>query len=403
VIAALLCAALAATPPISASLEAEALAASGDEGPPAPTAEIAAPPRSPLQLRIAALPLVSYGSNVGVQVGAALVFYKAPPTGGARRDWLAVGASWATRGPRSLELKGERFDLGATRLRAFYQAKISTDDLAPYWGEGAKLAPGDSAGTGSPPEAYRYRAIGPWLSTAIRGEVSPAEPWSPFGRVRFRWLDVQSPGSALATARPPGSDGGSLTMFHLGLLRDTRDEELSSSRGTLLDGSLFAAPAITALSDHELWGLNVGARAYHTIAPRVVVALRAMYDLKLGDVPFHERTQVEGLDYGEGLGGPDTIRGIARARLSGEQKMLGNLEVRAILTTVRPAGRPLELGVSGGADAGLARQRGHSPVTAAGVFGGLRAIWDRAVVVRLEAGFAGEGGVAYYLAFDESF
>lgn len=362
-------------------------------------------PQVPYQLRIAFLPLISYGSNVGLQIGGALVFYKAPKGGGPRRDWLAIGGSYATKGPRSLEVKGEQFDIAKTPTRAFYQAKYAVDDSAPYWGEGARLAPGDKPGAGSPPDAYRYRGVGPWLSLVVReplpGAPGAASPWSVFARARFRQQEVLDPGTALASARPAGFEGGTLTTLHAGVLRDTRDEEISASRGTFLDASVFAAPPL--LGTNTMAGGNVGFRVYHRLERGVVLAARAMYELKLGDVPFYERTQIEGLNYGEGIGGPGTLRGVARARLAGEEKILANVELRATLVTFRPADRPLELGVSTGLDAGSARQRGYSRLSALGGFGGLRAIWDRALVVRFEAGYANQGEVAWYLAFDESF
>jgi hypothetical protein len=401
----LLCAALGVAAADPAATPGPQEGTTVDEQPPgpAPSHELEIPP-GPLQLRIAFLPLVSYGSNVGLQLGAALLFYRSPAAGGPRRHWLAVGASWATRGPRAVEVKGERFDIAGTTLRAFYQVKYGSDDQAPYWGEGARLAPGDEPGAGTPPPAYRYQSVGPWISVVGRHRLplgSLDGPWWAGGRVRFKQVDVFFPGEALEAARPPGFEGGTVTTLYASVLRDTRDEEISPSRGTSADAGVFAAPP--GLSDHAMWGVNVGLRGYRSLARQVVLAARTVYELKLGDVPFHERTQLEGLDYGEGLGGPDTVRGVARARLSGEEKMLANLELRSILATVRPFGRPFELGVSLGADAGRARQRGYSAVSAAGAYAGLRAIWDRALLVRLEVAHAGQGAPAFYLAVDESF
>jgi hypothetical protein len=78
-----------------------------------------------LERRLAFVPLASFGSNVGLQLGAALLLYRTPEGGGPRRDWIAAGASWATRGPRSVEVKGD--GLLARRLRTFYQAKYTVD------------------------------------------------------------------------------------------------------------------------------------------------------------------------------------------------------------------------------------------------------------------------------------
>lgn len=407
-LAALLCAALAAAPATAPAGDRPGSAAPGASPTPRGEDATAGPSRElmepvgPLQLRVAVLPLVSYGSNVGLQLGGALLFYRSPEKGGGRRDWLAVGGSYATEGPRSLEVKGERLRVLDRPLRVFYQAKYAVDDLAPYWGEGGRLLPGDEPGAGSPPPGYRYRAVGPWVSVIARHPLaSAAGPWWAGGRVRFKHVGVFTPGEALRAARPPGAGGGALTTFHAGAMRDTRDEEVSASRGTLVDASVFGAPP--GLSVAPLWGVNVGARAYRRLHPRLVLAVRGLWETKLGEVPFHERSQVEGLDYGEGLGGPDTIRGVARARLAGEEKLLANLELRAVAATFRPFDRSLELGFSAGADAGRARQRGHPALSAAGVFGGLRLIWDRALVLRLEVGHAGQGAPAYYLAFDESF
>lgn len=38
-----------------------------------------------------------------------------------------------------------------------------------------------------------------------------------------------------------------------------------------------------------------------------------------------------------------------------------------------------------------------------GGFAGLRALWDRAVLLRLEVGYAGQGGPAFYIVTGEQF
>jgi hypothetical protein len=214
-------------------------------------------------------------------------------------------------------------------------------------------------------------------------------------------VTVEEPSALLVRTAPRGAQGGASALAHLGVAYDTRQGGASPRGGMLLDASIFGAPA--ALSDFEFAGVNVGARGYVSLAPNAILALRGFYDLKVGGVPFFERALYEGLGYGEGLGGSGTIRGLARDRLMGEEKALVGAELRLWLTETRFLGRAQAWGVSAGADAGRARDRGTAPVLGAGAFVGGRLLWDRAVAVRLEAGYAGQGGLAYYLSFDEAF
>ena len=356
-------------------------------------------------LRLAVLPLAAYGSDLGLQLGGVLYLYRLDDRG-ERADWAALGASWATHGPRFIEAKGELLRLGGSSLRTFFQLKGAVDPSAPYWGEGAGLAapglaPGVPPGAGEPPSPYRYRAVAPWASIVLRGEVVGPLGW--WTRVRATHVSISDAPPLLGAAAPPGAAGGTSTLVHAGVVYDTRDREASPRRGVLADASLFGAPRLPPLSGFAQGGVDAGVRGYLEVWPGAVLAARLLYDLKRGDVPFFERTLYEGLGYGEGLGGSGTVRGLARDRLAGEEKLLAGCELRAYLLETRWLGRLQEWGVSAGADAGRARDRGHPAVFGAGAFGGLRLLWDRAVTVRFEVGYAGQGSPAYYLAFDEAY
>ncbi|MFL5272567.1 MAG: hypothetical protein ACJ79E_10950 [Anaeromyxobacteraceae bacterium] len=363
------------------------------------------PPRRPRPgeelepgLHGAALPLVSYGSDVGLQLGGAAYLY-GTDRHGERESWGALGVAWTSHGPRSLELKGELLRLFGTSLRTFVQVKGAIDTSAPYWGEGASLRAGVAAGAGAPPPEYRYQSVGPWLSAVLRGSV--AGPFGWWTRLRYTEVAVEQPSALLARSAPRGVLGGATALAHLGIAWDTREGGASPRHGLLADASVFGAPA--GLSSYGFGGVNVGARGYLALAADVVLALRGFYDLKLGGVPFFERALFEGLGYGEGLGGAGTIRGLARDRLMGEEKALVGAELRMWLAGTRLLGHPQAWGVSVGGDAGRARDRGTAPVLGAGGFVGGRLLWDRAVVVRFEVGYAGQDALGYYLSFDEPF
>jgi len=352
-------------------------------------------------LHVTPIPIVSYGSDIGLQLGGAAYLYWIERSG-ERGDWGSLALTYTTRGPRSIEAKSELTRLGGTSLATFLQAKLSLDTSAPYWGEGAALGGlGVPPGSGSPPEPYRYRALGPWLSAIVRGDIVRPFVW--WTRVRYQHVDVSDRPALLVASSPPAAGGGPSTLVHAGVLYDTRDRTSSARHGVLADASLFAAPPVQGLSDHRFGGVDLGARAFVGAWPGATLAVRALYDLKLGDVPFFERSLYEGIGYGEGLGGSGTIRGLARSRLSGEEKMLASAELRAYLTETLWLGQLQEWGLSLGGDAGRARDRGYPPVVGAGVFGGARVLLGRAVVMRFEIGWAGQGGTAFYIAFDEAF
>jgi hypothetical protein len=352
-------------------------------------------------LHLTPIPIVSYGSDIGLQLGGAAYLYQSDHNG-ERGEWGSLALTYTTRGPRSIELKTELTRLRGTSLSTFLQGKVFLDTSAPYWGEGASLG-GLSVppGAGSPPDPYRYRAYGPWLSAIVRGELAGPLGW--WARARYLHLSIENPPPLLVASSPPGVDGGPSSLLHAGLLYDTRDRPFSPRRGVLADASLFGSPPVGALSAHRFGGLDVGARAFLDPWPGAVFAARALYDLKLGDVPFFERSLYEGIGYGEGLGGSGTIRGLARSRLSGEEKMLGSAELRAYLLETYWLGRVQDWGITVGGDVGRARDRGHAAVLGAGIFGGARVLLSHAVVMRLEVGWAGQGGTAFYIAFDEAF
>lgn len=363
----------------------------------APQAPAPSRPEAEPGIHAAALPLASYGSDVGVQLGGAAYLY-AVDARGERQSWGALGVTWTARGPRSLELKGEVLRLLGTPLRTFIQVKGALDTNAPYFGEGAALGAGPP-GAGAPPPAYSYESTGPWLSAIVRGPLAGPLAW--WTRLRYADVAIAHPGAVLAASAPRGFAGGSSALAHLGLAYDTRQGGASPRRGFVADASAFAAPP--ELSSYGFGGFDAGVRAYFPLSPSTVLAARALYDVKLGAVPFFERALYEGLAYGEGLGGAGTIRGLARDRLMGEEKALLGAELRAWLTETRWLGRPQAWGASLGVDAGRARDRGRDAVYGAGGFVGGRLLWDRSVVVRFEVGYAGAGEPAFYIGFDEAF
>jgi hypothetical protein len=181
-----------------------------------------------------------------------------------------------------------------------------------------------------------------------------------------------------------------------------------------LTAAAFAAPQVGGLSDFAFHGYDASARAYVPLGLGLTVALRALYDRKMAGVPrthsvteavpFFERMMYEGIAFNEGFGSAATLRGIARYRISGPEKALGNAQLRANLFTTHAFDKTQEWGLDVGIDAGWARQPGYPHVDAAGVAGGLRFLWDRMLLLRVEMGRALRGGDAtLYVTFGEQY
>lgn len=363
--------------------------------------------------RFAGFPVVTYGSDLGLQLGAALFLYRRLPEQPEADDRLTLSLSLATRGPRTIDLGTTMRRLFSTSLRLDANLHLADDRLMPYWGEGAGLGGlSTPPGAGSPPPPYRYHDRRMFTSVALRGVLISPVGW----HVRARWLDVdvRKQSALLAAADPPGARGGRVALGEVGLLVDTRDQEVETRRGVFATASAFQAPRLGGVSDFAFHGYDAALRVYVPLWPGGTLQARALYDLKVAGalaespgtaaVPFFERMLYEGLRFGEGLGGAGTLRGVARFRLAGDEKALVNVEVRERLAATHLLGRREEWEVAAGFDAGRARQAGYAPVHAQGVAIGARMIWDRSVVVRLDVARAlGGADYAAYLAFGKLF
>jgi hypothetical protein len=362
----------------------------------------------------AGIPLVAFASDVGLTLGAAVFFYK-PVEGypGASRS-ATLGFSYATRGPRSADLNlGAQRILGTT-LQTFLNFHVGDDDRMPYWGEGARLGGLPTpAGFGSPPEPYRYHDRRIFTSGSAR--IGLAGPLGLHVRARFLDVDVAEPSALLVASRPAGVRGGRTALGEVGLLYDTRDRDVGTRRGVFIGVAAFAAPQIDGLSDFAFHGYDAAVRFYVPLWRGASLATRALYDRKIAGVPrdganpgaeavpFFERTQFEGYSFNEGLGGYGTVRGIARYRLAGDEKLLGNVQLRVNILTTHLASKTQEWGLGAGVDAGRASQPGFEAVDAVGGAVGLRFIWDRTILLRVEMGRARGGDDTLYVAFGDMF
>jgi outer membrane protein assembly factor BamA len=178
----------------------------------------------------------------------------------------------------------------------------------------------------------------------------------------------------------------------LGLVFDTRDDEVAPSRGVLLE-------AIRGVADSSVAGeatyarTTVSARVYVPAGPRLIIAARVLGQAMTGAPTVGSYYLIEASDRPfEGIGGPTSHRGLLDHRLLGPDKLLANLDLRYTLYEIPTLARVSLLGF---VDAGRVFPAGGFSVTTedlkVGAGGGLVLKFLRAGVLGLTVGSGPDG------------
>jgi hypothetical protein len=233
---------------------------------------------------------------------------------------------------------------------------------------------------------YKYELVQPFGQVALRHAVGG--PWSLYGSLNVRYSFVRAPsGSLLAEQRPLGIDGGLGVQAIGGVLWDTREPETTPDGGWLLEGS-----GRVVTGTYTFGGPFLSARVYGKVFPWLVVAQRVMGEWLWGDVPFYEMVHWGGVVPIPGMGGADSVRGVAFGRWRAPGKAASNTELRIDLFTMRALKEDLRWQLVPFADVGVVWGAGDDATADAPelpihptVGGGIRAIWARSIVGRVDA------------------
>lgn len=128
------------------------------------------------------------------------------------------------------------------------------------------------------------------------------------------------------------ADGGLSSALRAGLVYDTRDVELSPSRGIWADAHLIMAPSMFGTT-HPYYRYSVTWRNYLPLSTdRLVFAYRLIYQGTIGsDAPFYVLPLLTNMgtssDY-DCVGGFRSVRGLLRNRVQGLDVAFGNVELR---------------------------------------------------------------------------
>jgi hypothetical protein len=215
----------------------------------------------------------------------------------------------------------------------------------------------------------------------------------------FYYVDVirAQTDSRLAAEAPQRAGMERRGVVRLGLSWDSRDNDWSPGRGSLIDLTVDVAGHYTGSTSN--WGrLHLSARNYIPLGmPELVLATRATIDALWGAPPLMALGDLGGVTPMDAYGGAFVGRGFARRRFIGNVKALATAELRFTPLERKVGRHTAGLGFELFAEVGAVGMQFvdlHKHILPSGG-PGLLMIWDRFAVFRVEAGFSREGGAVY--------
>lgn len=296
------------------------------------------------------------------------------------------------------------------KLRLELRPSFTRDTTLPFYGLGNR-APAPSQ---TLPQRDFYQRIHPAIAVTTRWKIAPS--WSVILGSQYVYNQTEfDPTSTaamdLASIDPGALRSHSLLKLQTGLVYDTRDNEISTGEGQYHQVTLRVSPGMGTAFPYQYEQLDAMARFYTTVIPgRMVLAVRGVFDMQFGDVPFYELGRYEDTS---AIGGGMAIRGVPSYRYYGKIKAFGNVELRTALTRFDLWGRTLKLGMATFVDAGrlwsgMTNPRpeldGSGLGVHYGVGSGLRLQQGQTFVVRADVAWSPDARpVGAYVVADEMF
>ena len=282
-----------------------------------------------------AIPLLSYDSNLLFGYGGFGQVVIADPSGaGPYKASVELQLYWTTGGYRNHYLRFDLPNLAGSRFRWRVETRRISWSRAPYYGVGS-----DSPRVDGLPEEYDLYQQERWLAkTQLRYEIVNDLEVLFMADWRREVVDAY-PDSRLDQDRPLGWEGGDYSWLALGVVRDTRSNEINPDDGYALDASVRLAHPVLG-SDFTVWGLNARARGWRAVGERVVLAGHVMADVRFGDEPFFNQAYAGGMGRGV-VGGRWILKGLAEERYRGDGMVFLMPELR--WTFWRPKVRNMQM------------------------------------------------------------
>jgi hypothetical protein len=362
----------------------------------------------------AGFPLIGGDSDIGFQFGAVGTF---SGFGDGVKPYLwnmdLVLSLSVKKGPSGLELAQQNYlwqldvpDLFGGGVRLFPEVSYNHTINYGYFGLG-------NATSGAPPPSSnpnpgRYyewiESIAQARSAArvhLRGALSAL-----FAAQYLFVKPVAYANSALAqdatmrnadgSPRIRGTTALSLPSLAAGFEYDSRDDEIFPRAGMRHEVGVRLEQGFPVGGDVRYAEAGAILRGYVPLVGPLGMAGRLVANFQLGDVPFYDLFQAGPFDQKEMPGGSAGIRGVPVGRYLGPIKIIGNVELRAMLVRFTVLKQKFSLGNDVFFDTGRvwSDYSFHSPLDGRGVGlkygvgGGIYVLWGQAAMIRIEAAYS---------------
>jgi len=365
---------------------------------------------------IGLLPLIGGDTDIGIGVGALGSVAMFDAAHHPYRWQLQFSAFVATKSDVTSPSYEDAYaqitfpQLMDKRLRLELRPSFTRDTTLRFFGIGNDApAPAQTM-----PQRDFYQRIHPAMAITTRWQIAPT--WSVILGSQYVYNQTQfDPTSTaamdLASIDPKALGSHSLLKLQTGLVYDTRDNEISTTDGQYHQVTFRVSPGMGSGFPYQYEQLDAMARFYATVIPdRTVLAVRGVFDMQFGDVPFYELGRYEDTS---AIGGGMAIRGVPSYRYYGKVKAFGNVELRTKLTRFDLWGRKMKLGMASFVDAGRLWSGMDNPRPALdgtglgvhyGLGGGLRLQQGQTFVVRADVAWSPDARpVGAYVMADEIF
>jgi len=361
----------------------------------------------------AGIPLLGGSSDTGFQFGAVgtLSHFADGIKPYAWNMDLVLTAS-VKEGPTGAEIAQESFlwnddipGLMGGKLRLNPQVSYQRTINMGYYGLGNASPSGVATNYTGPTGRYTE-----WLSSIAHATFQPrytlTGPWSLTGAVGYRYANPTAyADSKLArdavTKNPDGSpvvrglQALSLPQLAFGGIYDSRDSEVFTRSGAYNQVAVSYTQGVPTAADVRYGEAQFFLSVFRPLGP-FVLAGRVVADFELGNVPFYDLAQSGPLGQTAAIGGSAGVRGVPVGRYSGEIKIYGNAELRAMFFKFNVLRQKFTIGGDALFDTGRSwlDYSFKSPLDGSGAGlkygagGGLYVLWGQAAIFRIDVAYS---------------
>ena len=276
----------------------------------------------------------------------------------------------------------------------------------PYYGLGNDSPYDPNAEKAPNPYYYRFGREGFQFAADVQHVIAPSLRLLAGGGTRTSTIAIIpfDSGATLLASETNGNaiPRGRTTYGRLGLVWDTRDNEIATRSGAWIEGLAQHAGGVLG-GTTRFTRATVTARWYVSPTARLTFAERLIGQNVWGSPPFYELSDIQSsFQDADGLGGSSSVRGLPKDRYIGRGLMLLNNEARLRAADFPLLGRPSSLVLSGFVDAGRVweDQLDLAQITEgihAGVGGGAHLTFGPSFVVTLDVGHSSQSTAPIYI------